>query len=120
MATRVTTKIYVTRTGGAPVQSAARLISGTAVPCLTPAVNTVAPFDPTIFFSLASTTPPKKRTSKRARKASADRANFAMMPAYAARRELQFSESALLHAVNTPLETKAEEAMSEFERVYPW
>jgi len=83
-------------------------------------MNTVARYDPTIFYHLASASSPKRRASKRARKASDSRANFAMMPANAVLRDLEIGGSALLQAVNTPLAAKAEEGMSEFEREYPW
>ena len=43
-----------------------------------------------------------------------------MMPAYAARRDLEATWPVLLKAVNTPLGRKAEEEMSDFEREYPW
>jgi hypothetical protein len=120
MLMRIMTRIHPMRTGGAPVESPARLISGTAVPCLAPEMNTVARFDPTIFFSLASATLPTRRTPKRQRKASDNRAKFAMMPAYAACCGLPSGESNSLRAVNTPLARKAEEEMSELERDYPW
>ena len=120
MSTRIMIKICSTRTSGAPLESPARLISGTAVPCLTPEMNTVARYDPTIFFHLASTTSPKRRGSRRAKRLSDNRANFAMMPAYAVRRDSGFNGPALPQAVNTSLAAKAGEEMSEFERDYPW
>ena len=129
MLIHVVRKRRLTETSGASVESPVQLISGTAVPCLAPDVNTVASFNGVILSQrLASTRtkghvfsiPAKGRTPKRARKASESRAFFGMMPADAASGSLDVGKSTLLQAVNTSLATKAEEEMSDFERDYPW
>lgn len=114
-------KSHPKHTSGASVESPAQLISGTAVPCLTPDMSTATPFDGTIVtWSLGFAIPAKKRSSRRERKVSEARASFAMIPAYSTRHELKKAEPSLLQAVNTPLATKAKEEMSDFEREYPW
>lgn len=114
-------KSHPKHTSGACVQSPARLISGTTVPCLTPDMSTATPVDGIIVtWSLGSAIPAKRRSSRRAKRVSEIRANFAMLPAYPARHELQAAGSILPQAVNTPLARKAKEEMSDFEREYPW
>ena len=116
-------------TGGAHVQSPVTLISGTAVPALSAYVNTA------ILFGGVTITPKqildftqnrkearvrvveRGRRSRRAKRASETRPNFDMMPASP---EWLPSSTGLLRAVRTPLATKAQEEMSDFEREYPW
>lgn len=121
---RVLRKTHPMHTSGATVKSPAALISGTAVPSLAPDVNTATLFDGvvvTVFGTrtFASVTPVKKRSSRRDKKNRASRVNFDMMPAYALERPAA-SAPVLLRTANTPLATKAQEEMSDFEREYPW
>jgi len=108
-------------TAGAYASSPAQLISGTAVPSLMLDVNTATPLDGIVVTQiLASSIPAKKRHSRQSKKASESRSNFDMMPAYAAREQVEPRQAMLLRGVNTPLATKAQEEMSDFEREYPW
>jgi hypothetical protein len=61
-----------------------------------------------------------RQKSKRAKKVAETRPNFDMMPANASRRHLEPITTKLFRTVNTPLERKAQEKMSDFEREYPW
>ena len=97
-------------------QSAAWLISWTAFPSLSD-VNTAPPFAGILTFGF---TAEDKQRSKRAKKAANTRPNFDMMPANVARRHLEPTATKFLRTVNTPLERKAQEEMSDFEREYPW
>lgn len=130
---RILKKTHPQHTGGAYIQSPARLISGTAVPALTADVSTAGVFSResiivSWIFASADRTKrgtgrivvAKARGSKRARKASESRKNFGMMPAYAAAPKADSTKPVLLRAVNTSLATKVQEEMSEFEREYPW
>jgi hypothetical protein len=121
---RILRKTHPMHTNGASVKSPAELISGTAVPSLAPDVNTAALFDGIVVSilgarSFASITHVKTRSSKRNKKARANRTKFDMMPAYAVPRQAE-EPPLLLRTANTPLSTKAQEEMSDFEREYPW
>jgi hypothetical protein len=121
---RVLRKSHPMHTGGASVKSPAQLISGTAVPSIAPDVNTAALFDGIVVTivgarSLASVTPVRTRSSRRDKKTRANRINFDMMPAYAVQQQAA-AVPLLPRTANTPLATKAQEEMSDFEREYPW
>jgi hypothetical protein len=116
---RILKKTHPFHTSGAYVQSPTQLISGTAVPSLAPDVNTATFFDGIVVSRIfASEAPARKRGSRREKKVSESRANFDMMPADAVRQAV--TQPITLRAVNTPLATKAQEEMSDFERDYPW
>jgi hypothetical protein len=105
------------------------LISGTAVPAMGPEVNTAVFFhgisitlnqiiEPSENRKVANVHVfPKRRRSKRAKRTSETRLDFGMMAPYS---NWLPNPAPLPRAVRTPLATKAQEEMSDFEREYPW
>lgn len=127
---RIIKKTYCQPTDGAQVQSPATLISGTAAPALAPSVNTAALFgcDIITVSGIAGFEKKpesrsghiivtKRHSSKRSKIHSETQQNFGMMPAYS---ESLPSSVSLPRTAHTPLTTKAQEELSEFEREYPW
>jgi hypothetical protein len=103
-------------TSGASREYPGWLISWTALPYLQD-VNTAPPFAGIVTFSYTAVEKPK---SKHAKKAAEARRNFDMMPASASGRHKKPIAADSFRTMNTPLERKAQEEMSDFEREYPW
>lgn len=120
------------QTSGAHTASPAKLISGTAVHALRPDVNTAAMFSGQTFtigriFAEAEERPGRvrepitKRRRKKKQAASAKQeTNFGMLPGFVLSIPKSESPAVEMRAVNTPLQTKAQEELSEFDRIYPW